>query len=157
MKHLISSLLNGILTWLPTELLFFFFGLVFHEGWVALRDAAVGGLCVILQVVMLLACRAHKPTFFCSSGDQIVTRVAVSDWCCEKSTCSACDGLSLKEISVAIYLFFKGSFLVRTTSPKRRANTWSLWIFFCKTSNMRQLWQMLENVKCSAGHVACQV
>lgn len=107
---------------------------------------------------MLLVCRAHKPNFFCSSGDQIVTTVTVSDWCCEKTTFSACDGLSLKEISVAVYLFSKGSFVVPTASL-REENTCGVceFIFFCKTSNMRQLWQMLENVKCSAGHVACQM
>lgn len=79
---------------------------------------------------MLLVRRAHKPNFFCSSGDQIVATVAVcDDWCCEKSTFSACEGLSLKEISVAVYLFSKGSFLVPSSShhlPKRRENVWSL-------------------------------
>lgn len=74
-------------------------------------------MCVILQVVLLLVCRAHKPNFFCSSGDQIVTTVTVSEWYCEKSTFSACGDLALKEISVAIYLFSKGSLMVPLPSP----------------------------------------
>lgn len=120
-------------------------------------------MCVILQVVLLLVCRAHKPNFFCSSGDQIVTTVTVSEWYCEKSTFSACGDLALKEISVAIYLFSKGSLMAPLPSPpppkKKRKHMESVNFLlqnFKYTSSLADV-PMLENVKCSVGHVACQV